>query len=83
MPTAVKASQPAIFVVSFLIAAVLLYNFWSTWPWSTIGIALAFAGVLVMLLRDTIRDYGDDYDSEANANLKGKPLARRVHPYAY
>lgn len=60
-----------------------LYQKWSAWPWSTIGVALAFAGVLVMLLRDTIKDYGNTHNSAEDAKQGGKPLARLLNSYIY
>lgn len=83
MPTAIKSSRFAISAVLFLLTGGLLYTYWSEWPWSTIGVALAFAGVLFMLLRDAIKEYGNDYTSCDDADLAGKPFARLVHPYAY
>jgi hypothetical protein len=60
---------------------------WSTWPWGTIGGLLALAGVVLMLLRDRIVEYADDFrgrpDAENLARSGWRPAARRVHPLIY
>jgi hypothetical protein len=80
---AATKSPRTVLVLGFVIGIGLLLWFWDRWPWSTIGVALAFGGVLVMLLRASIKDYGDTFTNEDEANRGFKPSARWMHKYIF
>jgi hypothetical protein len=69
-----------LFVLVLVVGTVLFLKFLKAWPWSSIGVILAFAGVLVMLLRDSIKSYGESHTSEVAAEAGLKPFARLVEP---
>jgi|SRR5882762_78645 len=83
MTVTTREMSSIIAAVLFLAGVALLGSRWSAWPWATIGGLVALAGLVILLLRDHIMEYGDDFESSTGAEAKGRSLARALHPFVY
>jgi hypothetical protein len=81
--TATAQKSLLIAAVLFFAGVVLLAINWAAWPWATIGGLVALAGLVIILLRDQIMEYGKDFKNAKGAEIGWRSKARALHPFVY